>query len=73
MKIVTDGNYCVKCHSLGDYQVRGAVKTLGPDLDEVYRRLRPDFVASLDRQSAAHLAVHRHAGQHTVRSELART
>ena len=44
MKIVTDGNYCVKCHSLGDYEVKGAVKTLGPNLDEVYRRLRPDYV-----------------------------
>ena len=44
MKIVTDGNYCVKCHSIGDYEVRGAVKTLGPDLDEVYRRLRPDYM-----------------------------
>ncbi len=44
MKIVTDGNYCVKCHSIGDYQVRGAVKTLGPNLDEVYRRMRPDFM-----------------------------
>jgi cbb3-type cytochrome oxidase cytochrome c subunit len=43
MRIVTDGNYCVKCHSIGDYEVRGAVKTLGPDLDEVYRRLRPDY------------------------------
>ncbi len=44
MKIVTDGNYCVKCHSVGDYQVRGAVKALGPNLDQVYRRLRPDYV-----------------------------
>jgi hypothetical protein len=44
MKIITDSNYCVKCHSVGDYQVRGAVKTLGPKLDEVYRRLRPEYV-----------------------------
>jgi cytochrome c2 len=44
MRIVTDGNYCVKCHSMGDYQVRGAVKTLGPDLHEVYRRMRPEYV-----------------------------
>jgi hypothetical protein len=44
MKILTDGNYCVKCHSIGDYEVRGAVKTLGPDLDEVYRRLRPEYM-----------------------------
>jgi cytochrome c2 len=44
MKIVTDGNFCVKCHSVGDYQVRGAVKTTGPNLDQVYHRLRPDYV-----------------------------
>lgn len=44
MKIVTDGNYCVKCHSVGDFQVKGAVKTLGPNLDQVYSRLRPEFV-----------------------------
>jgi hypothetical protein len=43
MKIVTDGNYCVKCHSIGDYEVRGAIRTQGPRLDEVYRRLRPEF------------------------------
>jgi cytochrome c551/c552 len=43
MKIVTDGNYCVKCHSIGDYQVRGDVKALGPRLDEVYKRLRPQY------------------------------
>jgi cytochrome c2 len=44
MKIVTDGNYCVKCHSVGDYQVTGDITTLGPNLTEVYRRLRPDYV-----------------------------
>jgi hypothetical protein len=44
MKIVTDGNYCVKCHSIGDFEVKGAIKTLGPPLDQVYRRLRPEYV-----------------------------
>ena len=44
MKIVTNGNYCVKCHSVGDYQVKGSPKGLGPNLDQVYRRLRPDYV-----------------------------
>ncbi len=44
MKIVTDGNYCVKCHSVGDYEARGEIKTLGPNLSNVYRRLRPEFV-----------------------------
>ena len=43
MKIVTDGNYCVKCHAIGDYEVKGAIRTQGPRLDEVYRRLRPEF------------------------------
>lgn len=44
MKIVTDGNYCVKCHFVGDYQVRGAVRAMAPNLDQVYRRLRPEYV-----------------------------
>jgi hypothetical protein len=44
MKVVTDSNYCVKCHSIGDYQVRGSIRALGPNLDQVYRRLRPDYV-----------------------------
>jgi hypothetical protein len=44
IKIVTNGNYCVKCHSLGDYQVKGSPKGLGPNLDQVYRRLRPDYL-----------------------------
>ena len=43
MKIVTNGNYCVKCHSVGDYQVKGAVRRSAPNLAEVYRRLRPDY------------------------------
>jgi cbb3-type cytochrome oxidase cytochrome c subunit len=44
MNIVTDGNYCVKCHTVGDYQPAGDVLALGPDLSEVYRRLRPEYV-----------------------------
>jgi cytochrome c551/c552 len=44
MKIVTDGNYCVKCHAVGDFQPIGAIRTLGPQLAEVHKRLRPDFV-----------------------------
>jgi len=44
MKIVTDGNYCVKCHSVGDFQAAGAIRTLGPQLSDVHKRLRPDFV-----------------------------
>jgi len=43
MKIVTDVNYCVKCHSVGDYEIGGSPRAQGPRLDEVYRRLRPEF------------------------------
>src|SRR3954470_23581044 len=43
MKIVTNGNYCVKCHSVGDYEVHGSPRGLGPNLDQVYRRLRPEY------------------------------
>ena len=44
MKIVTDGNYCVKCHAVGDYAPKGAIKTQGPQLSNVYERLRPQYV-----------------------------
>lgn len=44
MKIVTDGNYCVKCHAVDDFQPRGDSKTFGPNLANVYRRLRPEYV-----------------------------
>ena len=44
MKIVTDGNYCVKCHAVGDYEPKGAIKTQGPQLGIVYERLRTDYV-----------------------------
>jgi hypothetical protein len=44
MKIVTNGNYCVKCHHLGDFVPEGSVYAMAPNLDRVYRRLRPDFV-----------------------------
>jgi cytochrome c2 len=44
MKIVTNGNYCVKCHHLGDFVPEGSVYAMAPNLDRVYRRLRPDYV-----------------------------
>ena len=44
MKIVTNGNYCVKCHLVGDYAPPGNPKALAPQLSEVRQRLRPDYV-----------------------------
>ena len=63
LKIVTDNNYCVKCHKVGDFTPAGSAAALAPNLDRVYQRLRPDFLQKLDRQSKAAVAVHRHASQ----------
>ena len=43
MQIVTNGNYCVKCHAVADFQPEGDPNTFGPNLADVYRRLRPEF------------------------------
>jgi hypothetical protein len=43
LKIVTDGNYCIKCHLIGDFNPAGSERAKAPRLDQVYKRLRPDF------------------------------
>jgi cytochrome c2 len=43
MKIVANGNYCVKCHAVADFLPQGDPTTFGPNLADVYRRLRPEF------------------------------
>jgi len=43
MQIVTNGNYCVKCHAVADFQPEGDPTTFGPNLADVYRRLRPVY------------------------------
>ena len=44
MKIVTNNNYCVKCHLVGSYAPPGNPKALAPQLERVHERLRPDYV-----------------------------
>ena len=44
MQIVTNNNYCVKCHLVGDYVPPGAAAALAPDLSRVHERLRPNYV-----------------------------
>ena len=44
LKIVTDNNYCVKCHLIGDFEPAGSNRAKGPRLDQVYKRLRPDYL-----------------------------
>jgi cytochrome c551/c552 len=44
MKIVVNGNFCVKCHLVADFVPAGSERAKAPNLAEVYRRLRPEFV-----------------------------
>jgi cytochrome c551/c552 len=44
LKIVTNNNYCVKCHLVGDYAPPGNPKALAPQLERVHERLRPGYV-----------------------------
>jgi cytochrome c551/c552 len=44
LKIVTNTNYCVKCHLVGNYSPPGNPKALAPQLERVHERLRPDYV-----------------------------
>jgi hypothetical protein len=43
LKIVVDGNYCVKCHLVSDFEPTGSNRGKAPNLADVYRRLRPDY------------------------------
>lgn len=43
MRIVTNSNYCVKCHAVADFVPQGNARALAPNLGEVYRRLRPEY------------------------------
>lgn len=44
LRIVTNGNFCVKCHKLGDFTPPGSEREMAPQLGQIYRRLRPEFV-----------------------------
>ena len=43
LNIVIDNSYCVKCHLLGDFEPKGSARAKAPQLDRVFRRLRPDW------------------------------
>lgn len=44
MRIVTNNNFCVKCHLVADFVPQGSPRALAPNLADVYRRLRPDYM-----------------------------
>ena len=44
MRIATDNNYCTKCHLFGDFDPKGSNTAKAPQMDRVFKRLRPQFV-----------------------------
>ncbi len=44
MQIVTNQNYCIKCHLIGNYKPVSNQRALAPDLSKVQFRLRPEYV-----------------------------
>lgn len=44
MNIVTSNNYCVQCHIVGDFMPKTSERAMAPDLSEIYRRLRPEYL-----------------------------
>ncbi|WP_254506612.1 hypothetical protein [Anatilimnocola floriformis] len=45
MKILIDKkSYCAQCHVIADFQPDGQGRNRGPNLADVYRRLRPEYV-----------------------------
>ena len=44
MQIVTNSNYCIKCHLVGDYVPESNQRALAPNLSDVQARLRPTYL-----------------------------
>jgi len=44
MNIVTNSNYCVKCHLVADFVPKGSDRAKAPNLAEVSQRLRTDYL-----------------------------
>jgi len=42
--MLVDRSLCVKCHMIGDFNPVAAERTKGPNLANIYKRLRPDYV-----------------------------
>ena len=44
MHIVTNKNFCIGCHRVGNFEPKTSERAKGPDLAQVHKRLRPDYV-----------------------------
>ncbi|MFO0817775.1 MAG: hypothetical protein U1A77_07535 [Pirellulales bacterium] len=44
LRMVTNSNYCVKCHLVGDFEPTGSERAKAPNLAKIYERLRPGYL-----------------------------
>ncbi|MFO0868227.1 MAG: hypothetical protein U0935_04710 [Pirellulales bacterium] len=44
LRIVTNSNYCVKCHLVGDFEPPGGDRAKAPNLARLYERMRPGYL-----------------------------
>jgi hypothetical protein len=44
LRIVTNSEFCVKCHKIGDFTPAGTAAALAPNLDQVHSRMRSTFL-----------------------------
>jgi len=44
LALVTDNQFCVKCHRIGDFTPTGALSAQAPNLAQVHNRLRPEYL-----------------------------
>jgi hypothetical protein len=44
LAIITNNNYCVKCHIVSDFVPKGGAKALAPNLAQVHERLRQEYL-----------------------------
>lgn len=44
MRVITNNNYCVKCHIVGDFVPTGSDRAKAPNLARLYERMRPGYL-----------------------------
>jgi len=44
MRVVTDKNYCITCHIIGDFEAVTSDRAKGPDLAKIHKRMRADYL-----------------------------
>jgi len=67
LKIVTDNNYCIKCHLIGDWNPVASERDQGPAPRPGVQAAAARVPLALARQSQAVAPLHGHAGQRAAR------